>query len=65
VLLAERGDDLVPDLLERHAERFEHARGDALPLAHQTEQQVLGTDVAVAELAGLIDRELDDLLRAW
>jgi len=65
VLLAERRDDLVADLLERHAERLEDARGDPLALAHEPEEEVLGTDVAVAELAGLVDRELDDLLRAW
>ena len=65
VLLAERRDDLVADLLERNAERLEHARGDPLAFAHETEEQVLGADVAVAELASLVDRELDDLLRAW
>ena len=65
MLLAERGDDLMADLLQRDAERFEHARGDALALAHETQEKVLGADVAVAQLAGFVDRELDDLLGAW
>jgi len=54
----------VAHLLERDAERFEDARGDALAFADETEQKMLGADVAVAELARLVDRELDDLLRA-
>ena len=32
--LAERRDDLMPDFLERNAERLEHAGGDALSLPH-------------------------------
>ena len=63
MLLAERRDDLVPDLLERDAQRFEHTRRDALALTHQTEEQVLGADVAVPELSRFIDRELNHLLR--
>src|SRR5207302_4404803 len=62
VLLAERRDDLMADLLERHTEGLEHARGDALALADETEEEMLGADVAVAELACLVDGELDDLL---
>jgi len=62
VLLAERGDDLMTDLLERHAQRLEDARGDPLALADQPEEQVLGADVAVPQLAGLVDGELDHLL---
>ena len=65
VRLAERGDDLIPDLLERNAQGLHDAGGDPFALAHETEQQMLGADVAVAELTGLIDCELDDLLRAW
>jgi hypothetical protein len=62
MLLAERRDYLVTDLLERHAERLEDAGRDPLTLAHEAEEQVLGTDVAVAELARLVYGELDDLL---
>src|SRR5512132_2445274 len=32
---------------------------------HEAEEEVLGAHVAVTELARFIDRELDDLLRAW
>ena len=37
-------------------ERLEHAGGDALALADEPEQQVLGADVVVAEPARLVDR---------
>ena len=45
------------------AEALEHLRGDALALADQTEQHVLGPDVAVSELERFAKRELEDLLR--
>ena len=60
--LGQDPDDLVADLVEVHAERLEHAGGDALALADEAEQQVLGADVVVAEAARLVDRELDDPL---
>ena len=44
--------------------RLEHARGDALALAHQAEQQVLRADVVVAQAARLVDGQLDDALGA-
>ena len=50
--------------LEVDAEALEHAGGDALALADQAEQQVLGADVVVVEPARLVDRQLDHLLRA-
>ena len=62
--LREDPDDLVADLVEVHAERLEHAGGDALALADEPEQQVLGADVVVAEAARLVDGQLDDALRA-
>ena len=62
--LREDADDLVADLVEVHAERLEDAGRDALALADETEQQVLRTDVVVAEPPGLVDRQLDDPLRA-
>ena len=43
---------------------LEHAGGDALALADEAEEQVLGADVVVAEAAGLVDRQLDDALGA-
>ena len=56
-------DDLVADLVEVDAERLEDAGGDALALADEAQEQVLGADVVVAEPAGLVDRELDHPLR--
>ena len=52
-------------LVEAYAEAFQHAGSDALALADETQQQVLGADVVVAETARLIDGQLDHLLRAW
>ena len=51
-------------LVEVHAERLEHARGDALSLADEAQQQVLGADVVVAQAARLVDGQLDDALGA-
>ena len=44
--------------------RLEHARGEALLLAEQAEQDVLGADVVVLEGARLVLREHDDLAGA-
>ena len=63
--LRQDADDLVADLVEVHAEGLEDAGGDALALADEAEQQVLGADVVVAEAARFVDRELDDALRPW
>ena len=60
--LVQHVDDLRADLLQVDAQRFEHARGDALALAHQAEQQVLGADVVVVQPTRFVDRQLDDLL---
>ena len=57
-------DDLGADLVQADAERLEHAGGDALALAHEPEQQVLGADVVVVEPSRLVDRQLDHLLGA-
>ena len=62
--LAEDVDDLVADLVEVHAEALEDTGGDALALADEPEEQVLGADVVVAEAARLVDRQLDHALRA-
>ena len=62
--LRQDADDLVAHLVEVDAERLEDAGGDALALADEAEEQVLGADVVVAEAAGLVDGELDDALGA-
>ena len=46
------------------AELHEHLGGDALALADEPEEDVLGADVVVAELQRLPERELEDLLGA-
>ena len=60
----EHPDDLVADLLGVGVEVEQDARGDALVLAHQAEQDVLGADVVVAEAQRLAQRELEHLLGA-
>ena len=39
-------------------------RAEVPSFAHDPKQKVLGADVVVTQLARLVDRELDDLLRA-
>ena len=60
----EHADDLVADLLGVGVEVEQDARGDALVLAHEPEQDVLGADVVVAEAQRLAQRELEHLLGA-
>ena len=60
----EHADDLVADLLGVGVEVEQDAGGDALVLAHEPEQDVLGADVVVAERQRLAQRELEHLLRA-
>src|ERR671916_2406098 len=61
----QHADDLVADLLRVGVEVQQDARGHALVLPHQAEQDVLGPDVVVPEREGLAERELQDLLRPW
>ena len=60
----EHADDLVADLLGVRVEVEQDAGGDALVLAHEAEQDVLGADVVVAEGERLAERQLEHLLRA-
>ena len=60
----EHADDLVADLLGVGVEVEQDAGGDALVLAHEAEQDVLGADVVVAEAQRLAQRELEHLLGA-
>lgn len=55
-------DDLLAHPVQVGAELHEDLGGDALALADQAEQDVLRTDVVVAELEGLAERQLQDLL---
>ena len=60
----EHADDLVADLLGVGVEVEQDAGRDALVLAHEPEQDVLGADVVVAERERFAQRELEHLLRA-
>ncbi len=60
----EHADDLVADLLGVGVEVEQDARRDALVLAHEAEQDVLGADVVVAEAQRLAQGELEHLLGA-
>jgi len=55
-------DDLLADLVEVGAELDEDLRGHALTLTDESEQDVLGADVGVAELQSLTEGVLEDLL---
>ncbi len=59
---AEELEHFLAHFLELDAEVHQHLRGDALVLADQTEQQVLGADVVVAEVARFLERQLEHLL---
>src|SRR4029079_1453370 len=60
----EHADDLVADLLRVGVEVEQDAGGDALVLADEAEQDVLGADVVVAKAQGLAQGELEHLLGA-
>ena len=60
----EHADDLVANLLGVGVEVEQDPCGDALVLAHEPEQDVLGADVVVAERERFAQRELEHLLRA-
>ena len=62
LVAGEQLDDLLADPVEVGAELDEHLGGDALALADQPEQDVLGADVVVAELQRLAQRQLEHLL---
>ena len=55
-------DDLLADAAEIGSEFHEDLRGDALTLADESEQDVLGADVVVSELERLAEGQLEHLL---
>src|SRR5262249_50810993 len=59
VALADDPGDLGPNLLDRDVEALEDAGGQALLLAQQAEQDVLGADVIVLERTSLVLRQDD------
>src|SRR5712691_8679445 len=64
LVAVEQLDNLLADPVQVSAQPDQHLRGHALALAGQPEQDVLGTDVVVAKLQRLAQRQLKDLLRA-
>ena len=64
LVAGEQLDDLLAHAGEVGAELHEHLGGDALALADEAEEDVLGADVVVAELERLAQRQLEDLLGA-
>ena len=60
----EQLDDLLAHLVQVGAELDEHLGGDALALADEAEQDVLGADVVVAELQRFAQGQLEHLLGA-
>ncbi len=61
--LAEHLDSLRAHLFQVDAQTLQHAGGDTFAFAHQTQQEMLGADVVVAQAARLVDGQLNDLLR--
>ena len=61
VALADDARDLGAHLLHRDVQALEHARGKALLLTEEAEEDVLRADVVVLEGAGLVLGENDDL----
>ena len=59
--LLDRLFDLLLNLVELDAEILQNGRGDALTLADQAEQDVLGPHVLVVEACGLLARHREDL----
>src|SRR5215213_2921731 len=55
----QKAQDLVSHRCGRRAEVEQDANRDSLALTHQTEQDVLGTDVVVAEVQRLPQRQLE------
>ena len=53
------------DIFELEPEVHENLGGDAVVLAEEPEEDVLGADIVVIEVAGFFDRVLDDLFGAW
>ena len=60
--MAEQVEHFLADFFQLEAQVHQHLGGDAFLLAQQAEQDVLGADVVVVQVAGLFHRVFDDLL---
>ena len=64
VVGVEHRHNFFAGLIEIHTHIFEHAGGNAFAFAQQTEQNMLGSDIAVAERAGLAGGQCQHFFRA-
>ena len=60
--VAQQVEHFLADFFELQAQVHQHLGGHAFLLAQQAQQDVLGADVVVVQVAGLFHRVLDDLL---
>ena len=60
--VAQQVQHFLADFFELQAQVHQHLGGHAFLLAQQAQQDVLGADVVVVQVAGLFHRVLDDLL---
>ena len=60
--MAQQVEHFLADFFQLQPEVHQHLGGDAFLLAEQAQQDVLGADVVVVQVAGLFHRILDDLL---
>ena len=59
---SQKVENFLPHLFQLQRQVHQDLRGDAVVLAEQAQQQVLGADVIVIQVARLFDGVLDDLL---
>ena len=64
LVLQDRPRRLLANLVQARAHAAQHFGRNALILADQAQQQVLRADVGVAHLAGFLNGQFDDALRA-
>src|SRR5580692_3313849 len=62
-VLVQQPDHLLPRSVQVGAQPYQGLRGHAVARTDEAEQDVLGADVAVAELDGFIQRQLQHFLR--
>ena len=60
----QRAHRLAPDLIGIHAELAQNIDRDAIALADQAQQQMLGADVVLAQAARFVHRQFDHALGA-
>jgi hypothetical protein len=61
--MAQQVQDFVANIFQLHAKIHQHLSSDAFLFTQQAQQQMLGADVVMVEVACLFHRVFDDLLR--